>query len=67
MRTRLYVDTRVCALEAKLKRADGETAKASCDLDPSDHGRLTAEGLGFLEEEIGAEVPTSRSPSWDPR
>ena len=57
VRTRLYVDTRVCALEAKLKRADGETAKASCDLDPSDHGRLTAEGLGFLEEEIGAEVP----------
>ena len=46
VRTRLYVDTRVCALEAKLKRADGETAKASCDLDASDHGRLTAEATG---------------------
>ena len=41
----LYVDTRVCALEAKVKRAGGETEKAACDLDPSDHGRLTAAGL----------------------
>ena len=57
VRTRLYVDTRGCALEAKVKREAGETAKASCPIDPSDHGRLRAAGLAFLEDEIGAEVP----------
>jgi len=56
VRTRLYVDTRVCALEAKLKRADDETAKTSCDLDPADHGRLTATGLRFLEDAVGSEA-----------
>jgi hypothetical protein len=56
VRTRLYVDTRVCALEAKLKRADDETTKASCDLDPADHGRITAAGLRFLEEAVGGEA-----------
>jgi hypothetical protein len=56
VRTRLYVETRVCSLEAKLKREGGETDKASCELDPSDHGRLTAPGLRFLEAEVGDAV-----------
>ena len=57
VRTRLYADTRQCALEAKLTRARGETAKASRAVDPSEHGRLTAAGLDFLEQEVGDDAP----------
>jgi hypothetical protein len=57
VRTRLYVETRVCALEAKLKRADDEMDKASCTLDPADHGRITAAGLRFLEDAVGGDAP----------
>jgi hypothetical protein len=47
VRTRRYLDGGTTVLEAKVRRGRGLTAKHR--LAVADHGRLTAEGLAFLE------------------
>ena len=49
IRSRLYVETRTCVFEAKLKGEEGETAKDSIDIPISDHGRVTPKARRFLE------------------
>lgn len=51
-RSRLYLDSGVCAFEVKLKGARGETVKHRLPYDPADHGRVTAGAEAFLGEHL---------------
>jgi hypothetical protein len=51
-RSRLYVDSGVCAFEIKVKGARGETVKHRLPYDPAHHGRLTAAASAFLAEHL---------------
>jgi hypothetical protein len=51
-RSRLYLDSGVCAFEVKVKGARGETVKHRLPYDPADHGRVTAGAEAFLGEHL---------------
>jgi hypothetical protein len=51
-RSRLYVDSGVCAFEVKVKGARGETVKHRLPYDPACHGRVTAPASEFLAEHL---------------
>lgn len=54
-RTRLYVETGVCAFEVKVRSGRGETVKHRIPHPVGEHGRLTPEARAFLAEHV--EVP----------
>jgi len=52
VRTRLY-DPTTAVLEVKTKDGRGRTVKHRLEYSPEDHGQLTDEGLGFIDEQTG--------------
>jgi len=53
VRSRLYVQDRLCRIEVKTKDRRGLTAKAVAASDPSRHGVLTGPEADFVEEVLG--------------
>lgn len=51
-RSRLYVETDVCAFELKLISGRGETVKRRIAYGPADHGAVTADARAFLAEHL---------------
>lgn len=52
-RSRLYVESGVCAFEVKVKGPRGDTVKHRMPYAPADHGRITEDARAFLAEHGG--------------
>src|SRR3954454_21710103 len=63
VRTRLYADSGECSLEVNLKRADGETHKATRDHVPELRDRLDGEARAWVDEQLGADAPEELAPA----
>lgn len=65
-RTRLYVDSRMCVFEVKLKREDGETDKRQTEHDVQEAERLTDSARQCLVQALsdaGLDAPKSMAPT----
>jgi VTC domain len=67
VRSRYYRETGACFFEIKVKPADDETVKRQRPYEHADHGTITPDARGFLEETLGElageEAPDDLAPS----
>ena len=61
-RTRLYVDSELCAFEVKLRDGRERTTKRKLAIDPARHGLLGEDGLAFLDDALREAYGTPAPP-----